>query len=150
MSGCSFSEKNGGSHYGYLETAFRTEIRGSLGSVSFCATVGYNGEREEICYLLPDALAGYRLEKSGDGTHLYVDGECFDVSEEALAGLLAPLNVLLTEREILRIQKNGDGIALTQEDGGILQLNGKGIPTEYASSALSFAVVWWETVGKSP
>lgn len=129
----------------YREESFRAEISGELFGIPFGARLSKDAEGEHLTYLYPDTLSHLTLHRSADGITLE-SGELFTaLPEEALAGLLSPLEALLSEREILRIQKTEEGSRIALSGGGTLTLTPEEIPVGYTSSALRFSVVWWES-----
>ena len=133
------------SHRSYREKGFRAEIAGELFGIPFGAQLSADASGEHLTYLRPDALSHLTLHRSTDGVTLESGELSTSLPEDALAGLLSPLDALLSEHEILRIQKTEEGSRLTLSGGGTLSLTPEGIPADYVSSALRFSVVWWES-----
>lgn len=129
----------------YREESFRAEISGELFGIPFGAQLSKDAEGEHLVYLHPDALSQLTLHRSADGITLESGELSTALPEEALAGLLSPLDALFSEREILRVQKTGEGSRLTLPGGSILTLTPEGFPADYTSPSLRFSVVWWET-----
>lgn len=151
MGGCSFSENVGENSHAFRAVPFRAEIEGSVNGISFAAVVEHRDGEDSVTYLRPNTLVGITLSVSETGAFLKREGEEHSaVEKEAVAGLLSPLDALLSQKEILRLQKIEGETHLTYTDGGILTLSRAGVPVKYVSDPLSFTVVWWESGENAP
>ena len=144
--GCSFSKNVGRNPYSYCSAAFRAGIEGTVNGIPFDAVIEHGNGEDSVTYLRPGALEGIALGVTETGTLLKRGEERLDVEKEDLAGLISPLEALLSKKEILRIQKTESGIQLTHPDGGILMLNEAGTPVRYDSDTLSFTVTQWNFI----
>lgn len=135
-----------GSYTAYQKKSFRAEISGTLSDIPFGAVIEKTDAEAQLTYLRPDALAGITLCRNGEGLFLKLGEKKTPVSDDTLAGLLSPLDILASENEVLRIQKADDGYILSLPADGALTLSSKRLPTNYASPTLRFTVAWWENL----
>lgn len=135
-------------YFAYRENDFSAEVRGELHGMVFSASISFeetdDGASQTVNYIGDGALSGVRVVCTGEGACIEREGVSIPCGADELSGLLAPLEVLLTEAEILAVKKEGKNTVLTLSQDTFLTLNENLIPCAYSSPELCFDVVWWE------
>lgn len=155
--GCKARELN---YFSYRAKDFRTELRGALHGVPFCAVVEVKreagGYRVRAEYRSdPEGSAEFPLAEitvlavcqpngtvDGDATVQY-RGLAAEVKGEAIEGLLLPLASLLFATSFSTVQRTEEGFLLGLEGGELLLDNGMR-PRVYRGEGITFSVLWWE------
>ena len=133
-------------YFAFREKAFSAELVGELAGVAFSARVRYDGAgARTVEYLGEGSLGGLVARAYPDGQVQLLRGE-MQIGGEAtpFAGLLSPIDALLSDTEVEAVKKGGEQTILTLGEERRLTLDGDGIPCAFSSTNLHFTVMRWE------
>ncbi len=146
LGGCARTEK---SYFSFREHDFEAEVTGALDGVEFCAVLSVRAEDgrrvRRVAYLGKGVLSGIVVEARADGTAtLSREGMTFFCEEAEVAGLLSPIDLLLSEAGLGSVRRVEEETLLTLEDGTSLTLAENGVPRAASNGERRMTVVWWE------
>lgn len=138
----------------YQNEDFSAEVKGTVNGMQFSALISAkmmgdgSGRLLSVSYLGFDPLDGIKIEAYPDGTASLTEDDLTIPSDRAsLAGLLSPIELLLTDDEIVSVRKEGELTVVTLPNQINITLSEDDVPVSLSSPAVAFDVVWWEDSG---